>query len=105
MRDEQFAAYTHRESLWVFQNYGSNDPDRPFTPEDIAFIEGLNAALTAVEPGVTYNAYLNYVDPSLSAREAHRAYYGESLYRRLLAIKRKVDPKRLFWNPQAIGAY
>ena len=66
-------------------------------------MNGLNAALTNAMPGTTFGAYINYVDPSLSAAEAHELYYGQETYAKLLAIKNEVDPKHTFWNPQSIG--
>ena len=50
------------------------------------------------------DGYLNYVDPELSAREAHEVYYGTEIYARLMRVKRAVDPDGVFWNPQAVGA-
>jgi hypothetical protein len=98
------AAYAHRDSLWVFQNYGFTSNSRPPYVEDITpFVEGLNAAVIQAQPEADFDAYLNYVDPSLSAEEAHEQYYGQDLYARLLRLKREVDPKQVFWNPQAIG--
>jgi hypothetical protein len=98
-KDSNFAAYSERDSLWVLQLYG-NKPGNASVP----FINSLTNAIVSAEPTTDFGAYLNYVDPSLSADEAHELYYGEDLYKRLLALKKKVDPKNVFWNPQAIGA-
>jgi hypothetical protein len=95
-KDTNFAAYSDRDSLWVIQNYG-------YTGNSVNWINGLNDAITGAQPQTEFGAYLNYVDPSLSAYEAHQLYYGEELYARLLALKRSVDPKGVFWNPHAIG--
>lgn len=59
-------------------------------------------SITNAQPQTNFAAYPNYVDPSLSAGEAHKLYFG-SQYPRLLKIKRAVDPKMTLWNPQAIG--
>ncbi len=74
-----------------------------FEPEMVSFIDGLNRALTDAQPDGDFSAYVNYVDPSLTAPQAHRLYYGNELYQKLLAIKREIDPQGIFWNPQAIG--
>lgn len=66
-------------------------------------MNGLNTAVTSAQPETTFDAYLNYVDPSLTAAQAHKLYYGAETYARLAAIKKVVDPKQTFWNPQAIG--
>lgn len=96
-KDTEFAAYNDRDSLWVVQNYGS-------TANSVDFINGLNDAVVKAQPDTTFGAYLNYVDPSLDATTAHKLYYGDAVYSRLLTLKKKVDPKGIFWNPQAIGA-
>ncbi|KAF2268983.1 FAD-binding domain-containing protein [Lojkania enalia] len=100
-KDTDFAAYRERDSLWVFQNYGERANANPGI---VPWINGMNDAVINAQPNTEFGAYLNYVDPSYSAQEAHRLYYGHELYARLLAFKKKYDPKNVFWNPQAIGA-
>lgn len=102
-KDVDFAAYSDRSVLWVAQHYIFTDLDRTLPSRSIAWLDGLNEAMTSSMPNTTFSAYLNYVDPSLSAANAHRLYYGDSLYQRLVGIKDKVDPKNIFWNPQTIG--
>lgn len=96
-KDTTFAAYSDRDSLWVFQNYG-------YTTSSTNFINGLNNAIIKAQPQTNFGAYLNYVDPSYDAATAHKLYYGDALYAKLLELKKKVDPNSVFWNPQAIGA-
>lgn len=96
-KDTSFAAYSDRDSLWVFQNYG-------YTTSSTNFINGLNNAIITAQSQTNFGAYLNYVDPSYDAATAHKLYYGDALYAKLLTLKNKVDPKNVFWNPQAIGA-
>lgn len=55
-------------------------------------------------PGTAFGGYLNYVDPELSAAQAHGLYYSERAYDRLVGIKKVVDPDDLFYNPQGVGA-
>jgi hypothetical protein len=96
------SAYSGRDSLWVFQNYGyTSAPTPPSTI--IPYLNGLNDALISAQPQTNFGAYVNYVDPSLTAAQAHRLYYDAPTYARLSAIKRVVDPQKVFWNPQAIG--
>lgn len=93
------AAYADRDSLWVFQNWGYAS-----SGDAVSFINGLNNAIINAQPQTSFGAYLNYVDASYSAATAHKLYYGDTLYAKLLALKKQVDPASVFWNPQAIGA-
>ena len=98
------SAYSDRSALWVLQHYGFTAHDtEPYPSASLDFVNGLNSALTSPMPNTTFGAYLNYVDPSLSAAEAHELYYGAETYQKLLAIKNVVDPQHTFWNPQSIG--
>ncbi|KAJ4365375.1 hypothetical protein N0V95_000522 [Ascochyta clinopodiicola] len=115
------AAYSHRDSLWVFQvsveclprktlkltrfqNIGSSaNRLPPFSQEITTFVDGLNTALTAAQPNGDFLAYPNYLDPTLTPKEAADLYYGPATYNKLVNIKRNVDPEAIFWNPQAIG--
>lgn len=98
------SAYSDRSALWVIQNYGDTETTTfPFPQDIIPFITGLNNALTSAQPQTVFGAYANYVDPSLTAAQAHSLYYDAPTYARLSAIKKVVDPKKVFWNPQAIG--
>lgn len=104
-KDVNFAAYSDRSSLWVAQHYIFTGADQTL-PGDAShqWLQGLNDAMTDKMPNAEFGAYLNYVDPSLSAEEAHKLYYGDSLVQKLAGIKKEVDPKNVFWNPQAISA-
>ncbi|KAL8954546.1 MAG: hypothetical protein Q9183_007060, partial [Haloplaca sp. 2 TL-2023] len=99
-----FSAYSDRTALWVLQNYGyTASPTQPFPQSVIPFVEGLSNSITSAQPGTVFPGYGNYVDPTLSAKQAHAAYFDEGTYARLVGIKGAVDPGRVFWNPQAIG--
>lgn len=69
----------------------------------IAFTNGVNNAIISAQPQTSFGAYINYVDAELSAAQAHSLYYDVPTYARLSAIKKLVDPDRIFWNPQAVG--
>ncbi|KAF2016725.1 Glucooligosaccharide oxidase [Aaosphaeria arxii CBS 175.79] len=97
-KDTTFAAYSERDSIFVSQLYGSDTG-----AEARPFINKLHSAIVSAAPSTEFGAYLNYVDPSLDPATAHQLYYGEPLYQKLLALKKKYDPKSVFWNPQAIG--
>ncbi|KAI4906901.1 hypothetical protein J4E90_010104 [Alternaria incomplexa] len=81
------AAYSHRDSLWVFQNIGSSaNMLPPFESGIKAFVQGLNTALTDAQPDGDFLAYPNYLDPELTPAEAHRLYYGDATYGKLNLI-------------------
>lgn len=98
------SAYSDRAPLWVIQNYGyTADGLPPWDPQLTVLVDGLNEAITSPQPDGNFSGYLNYVDPDLTAADAHREYYGAATYDTLVALKRKYDPASVFWNPQAIG--
>lgn len=98
------SAYSDRSALWVLQHYGySSNQGSPYPPASIEFVEGLNDVLTSAMPNTKFLGYSNYVDPSLTAVEAHDLYYGAETYAKLLELKGDLDPGHVFWNPQAIG--
>ena len=99
------AAYSERGALWVVQHY-SETPTASSGGAKVAidFITGLNSAMENAMPGTAFGGYLNYVDPELSAAQAHGLYYSERAYDRLVGIKKVVDPDDLFYNPQGVGA-
>jgi len=98
------SAYSDREALWVFQNYGNTANHQPPYDSSITLIiDGLNDAVTNAQPDGNFTAYLNYVDPDLSPMVAAEEYYGASTYDKLLKLKAELDPEHVFWNPQAVG--
>lgn len=64
----------------------------------------MNDDIIEAQPDGNFKAYLNYVDPTYTAEEAHELYYGDELYARLSSIKQTFDPREVFWHPQAIRA-
>ncbi|KAI4241542.1 MAG: hypothetical protein L6R40_004522 [Gallowayella cf. fulva] len=93
------SAFSARNALWVVQHYSTVPSTADGGPKRaIEFVNGLNDAL-----GKGYGGYLNYVDPELSASQAHGIYYSRDVYERLVRIKNAVDPEGVFWNPQAVG--
>jgi hypothetical protein len=98
------SAYSDRDSLWTIQNYGYTANQKPpFNPSIASLVDGLTNAITNAQPDGKFTAYMNYIDPNLSPTTAAQLYYGSVTYNKLLALKMKVDPGFLFWNPQAVG--
>lgn len=100
------SSYSDRSNLWVFQNYArrvSSTSAAITSSAIIAFAAGLNNAITSAQPQTAFGAYANYVDPELTAAQAHSLYYDAPTYAKLNVIKNEVDPGKVFWNPQAVG--
>ncbi|WIM95008.1 FAD-binding oxidoreductase [Actinoplanes oblitus] len=92
-------AYVHREGLFLLSMDTSwTAGDDPATVgAGLRWLAGLREAMT---PYVTGGAYQNFIDPDLP--DWRTAYYGAN-YPRLVEIKNRVDPDRVFTFPQAIG--
>ncbi len=127
VRNESFAAYAGYGDMWVVQNCeltsdcgsrlmvcvflitlltlrydtdGDVSVQGTFPESGLTFMNGLNDAMT--DKMEEYAAYLNYVDPSYTRAEAYLLYYGEKLLDRLRTLKRVLDPRDIFSNPQSI---
>lgn len=93
-------AFFHRDAMLLMEL------DTGWTGEDgqrvaDANLDWLRSLSNEIRPHVSPYAYQNFIDPTL--KEWRNAYYGAN-YDRLVAVKRKYDPKRLFRFAQGIGA-
>ena len=82
-------AFVHRRALFCIQYLTYNGGGG-----------WLQTVHNRMRPYVTGGAYFNYTDPGLNGWQT--AYYGSN-YRRLLQIRRAIDPDHYFNFPQAIG--
>ena len=89
-------AFVHRTALFSVQQLAQ------FAPvSEAASLEWLRTVGRTLAPFTSGEAYQGYIDPGL--RTWRRAYYGDN-YSRLVEIKRRYDPERVFDFPQAIGS-
>ena len=90
-------AYYHRDALFYSQSYAINIGRVSDTTR--GFVEGINKAILSFLPQYRFGSYPGYVDPTLP--NGQDAYWGTNLPR-LEKIKRCVDPKDIFHNPQSV---
>ncbi len=91
-------AFVHRDNLFVaqFQSRWWDHSSRAVLDANIAWADGLYAAVRGYRSGF---AYQNYIDPRLD--DWQQAYYGTNLPR-LRAVKSKYDPDDLFNFAQSV---
>ncbi len=82
-------AFVHRNALFCIQYLSYNS--------GTTWVSQTRAAMRRYSSGFCYQ---NYIDPTL--KNWQHAYYGSN-YKRLLAIRREIDPEHRFNFPQAIG--
>ncbi|KAH3917616.1 hypothetical protein HBH56_042700 [Parastagonospora nodorum] len=96
-------AYAHRNATFKMQFNDGVFGNSVYKPEMMSF---LNDWVTAIESGdtlVKHGMYINYADTNLTNSEAHTRYWGKN-YAKLVDIKAKYDPKKVFEGPQLVGS-
>ncbi len=91
-------AFVHRDGLFSFQYLSYWDVSAPATVAG-ANLNFLRHFRTAMRPHVSGFAYQNYIDPELA--NWRHAYYGSN-FTRLVAVKRRYDPRNVFRFQQSI---
>ncbi|MFJ1705023.1 FAD-binding oxidoreductase [Kitasatospora sp. NPDC088346] len=97
--DPAATAFVHRDAQYlVSMDTSWDERDDPATvAANLHWLADLREALA---PHLAGGSYLNFTDPDLP--DWRTAYYGAN-YARLVEIKKRVDPDRLFTFDQAVG--
>jgi len=90
-------AYAHRDVLYYTESFGIDIGRVSKTTRH--FITGINEVITTAMPNRAFGSYPGYVDPELP--NGQEAYWGPNLPK-LEHIKRAIDPKDVFHNPQSV---
>jgi len=89
-------AFVHRDVMFGVQELAYYGPGG-----QSAALPWLQSTHAALAPYTTGAGYQNYIDPALNNWQ--QAYYGAN-YDRLVQVKQKYDPNRVFNFAQAIGS-
>jgi hypothetical protein len=95
---EDATAYGHRDVLFWAQLFVIN-PLGPISQTTYDFVDGLYDVLAQAVPESAEHAYLGCPDPRMP--DAQHAYWRSNLPR-LEELKRELDPKDIFHNPQGV---
>lgn len=91
-------AYAHRDVLIYMETFGIDLGRVTHTTRN--FITGINDAITShMPPQTIWPSYPGYVDPELA--NGQESYWGPNLPE-LERIKRDIDPRDVFHNPQSV---
>ena len=96
-------SYAHRRALLKYEFYDVVDNSATYPAGGTSFLNGFVASILNAMPSVQFGMYINYADSTLTADQAHRAYWLTH-YDKLAAIKANWDPRNIFSNPQAVGS-
>jgi hypothetical protein len=97
-------AYAHRNATFKMQFNDRVFPDTAaYKPEYFDFLNGWVKAIENASNGAQFGMYINYADTNLTDSVAHTRYWKEN-YARLLSVKGKYDPGKVFEGPQLVGS-
>lgn len=96
-------SWAHRGAIFKMQFQDRNFFGSTFPQSIIDFLNGWVAAIQKAHGDEQLGMYANYPDTTLTAEQAHKAYWLDH-YERLSALKREFDPERVFMHPQAINS-
>ncbi|PIL24479.1 hypothetical protein GSI_14233 [Ganoderma sinense ZZ0214-1] len=98
LADKDTNAFDARDSLYSIQYYGTI-PASVSDADGIAFVQGMKSAVEINQAKTQFKGYVNYIDSTYTADEAHTRYYPTHT-ERLTALKDQYDPNRVINFPQ-----
>ncbi|PIL24500.1 hypothetical protein GSI_14255 [Ganoderma sinense ZZ0214-1] len=96
--DKDTNAFDGRDALYSIQYFGMI-PASVSDADGIAFVQGMKKAIESNQPETQFKEYVNYIDSTYTAAEAHKRYYPTHTDK-LKTLKDKYDPKRVINFPQ-----
>ncbi|KAH7349147.1 hypothetical protein BKA66DRAFT_600407 [Pyrenochaeta sp. MPI-SDFR-AT-0127] len=99
LKNDDFSAICHRNTLWIVQHDGNTAKNKKTVTN---FIEAITANLRNVAKGGNkFSAFAPFLDGSLSNSNARSAYFSRATNARINNVKSLYDPRLLFWNPHS----
>jgi hypothetical protein len=96
-------SYAHRNATFKIQFNDRIFPDNAvYQPDMFSFLNGWVSAIEAGDK-VKHGMYINYADTYLTKDEAHTRYW-KNHYTKLVHVKDRYDPKKVFKGPQLVGS-
>jgi len=94
-------AYVHRNAIFKMQFNDRVYGD--YKPEYFDFLNDWVKVIENASSGAKFGMYINYADTNLTKAEAHTRYWKGN-YERLVGVKSKFDPGKVFEGPQLVGS-
>lgn len=97
-------SFPHRDTVFEMQFLDEMKDEAEYPPDGFELLNGWVDAIAkaqGVGSPVELGTYANYADSTLSADEAHQAYWKEN-YARLSELKGVFDPEKVFMHPQGV---
>lgn len=95
-------SYAHRGTIFKMLFFDSSFFSG-YPSEGFSFLNGWVDSIQKAQGKEQIGMYTNYADPTLTAAEAHHAYWLDN-YERLSQLKDQFDPAKVFMNPQAVNS-
>ncbi|KAK2592792.1 hypothetical protein QQS21_009496 [Conoideocrella luteorostrata] len=95
-------SFPHRDKLLLYQFFDLAN-ETTYSQQGFGMMKGFRESVTNSMKDTEWGMYANYLDTEQNGETAQKLYWGGNL-QRLQGIKKQLDPKNVFWNPQGIQA-